>query len=399
MTLLINPIFWVVTIAVYFLLLTRFPGSLTFRFGLCNLIALYILVGWETTLGAVGFVLLIWVTLNIITALKNKQNITGSYWLVWGWLTILVFSFLLHKLNLGNAEFSVQLKQSAPWFPAEFLLPFFATLSFSYIFVRCIDLVRSCVWGNTPLTDPISLTGYLIPFHMLLAGPVNIYKEHIQANNRSLSSKPPINILLIINEITTGLFYKFVIAEGIRIYFYGLSGNILVSTWFDSIILIIYVFFDFAGYSKIARGIGLLYGIPTPVNFNAPFIAVSITEFFTRWHMSMGQFVLRNFFTPVQLILVRKFGIRWAVWASIISRIISFGFVGLWHRLSLTWFLWGVVMGVLMAAEKYSQTVLINLKWQPSGYIKTGIDNLGRVYVWSMLTLTIYFVSSEIFPK
>ena len=56
-------------------------------------------------------------------------------------------------------------------------------------------------------------------------------------------------------------------------------------------------------------------------------------------------------------------------------------------------------MGFLMAAEKYSQTVLINLKWKPAGYIKTGIDNLGRVYVWSMLTLTIYFVSSEIFPK
>ena len=54
MTLLINPIFWVVTIAVYFLLLTRFPGSLTFRFGLFNLIALYILVGWETTLGVTG---------------------------------------------------------------------------------------------------------------------------------------------------------------------------------------------------------------------------------------------------------------------------------------------------------------------------------------------------------
>ena len=168
MTLLINPIFWVVTIAVYFLLLTRFPGSLTFRFGLFNLIALYILVGWETTLGALGFVLLIWITLNIITALKNKKNLTGSYWVIWGWFSILVFSFLLHKLNLGNAEFSIQLKESAPWFPSEFLLPFFTTLSFSYIFVRCIDLARSCILENTPLVDPISLVGYLMPFHMLL---------------------------------------------------------------------------------------------------------------------------------------------------------------------------------------------------------------------------------------
>ena len=398
MTLLINPIFWVVTIAVYFLLLTRFPGSLTFRFGLFNLIALYILVGWETTLGALGFVLLIWITLNIITALKNKQNITGSYWLVWGWLTILVFSFLLHKLNIGNADFSGQLKQSAPWFPAEFLLPFFATLSFSYIFVRCIDLVRSCVWENTPLIDPISLTGYLIPFHMLLAGPVNIYKEHIQANNRSLSSKPPTKILLIINEITTGLFYKFVLAEGIRIYFFGLGGNILVTEWFDSIILIVYVFFDFAGYSKIARGLGLLYGIPTPINFNAPFLSTSITEFFSRWHMSMGQFVLHNLFTPIQLVLVRKFGVRWAAPASIISMVISFGFVGLWHRLNWTWLLWGVVMGILMAVEKFTQTFLISQKWNQPEYAKTTITGLARVYVYSIITLTIYFVSSEVFP-
>ncbi len=233
---------------------------------------------------------------------------------------------------------------------------------------------------------------------MLLAGPVNIYKEHIQANNRSLSSKPPTKILLIINEITTGLFYKFVIAEGIRIYFYGLSGNILVSTWFDSIILIIYVFFDFAGYSKIARGIGLLYGIPTPVNFNAPFIAVSITEFFTRWHMSMGQFVLHNLFTPIQLVLVRKFGVRWAAPASIISMVISFGFVGLWHRLNWTWLLWGVVMGILMAVEKFTQTFLISQKWNPPEYAKTTITGLARVYVYSIITLTIFFVSSEVFP-
>ena len=102
---------------------------------------------------------------------------------------------------------------------------------------------------------------------MLVAGPINVYEDHVQVNDRSDGSMTPTRSLIVINEITTGLFYKFVIAEGIRVYFYGFNGNILMDEWFDCLILVIYAFFDFAGYSKIARGLGLLYGIPTPINF------------------------------------------------------------------------------------------------------------------------------------
>ena len=80
---------------------------------------------------------------------------------------------------------------------------------------------------------------------MLVAGPINIYEDHIQANERPGNPITPTKSLIIINEITTGLFYKFVLAEGIRIYFYGLNGNMLVVEWFDCLILPIYVFFDF----------------------------------------------------------------------------------------------------------------------------------------------------------
>ena len=397
MTLLINPLFWVVTIVIYLLLQTRLPGSLTFRFGLFNIIALYILLGWKAILGALVFVILVWIALNLIAQLKTKSTSAGSSLVSLGLFGTLLFSFLLHKLNLENAEFSFQIKQVVPWFPVETLLPLFATLSFSYIFVRCIDLIHSCVWKNKTLLDPISLMGYLAPFHMLVAGPVNIYEEHIKANERSVNSTSPTKSILIINEITTGLFYKFVLAEGIRIYFYGLEGSISIASWLDSIILIFYVFFDFAGYSKIARGIGLLYGIPTPVNFNAPFLATSVTDFWTRWHMSMGQFVLRNLFTPIQLQLVRKVGVKWAPAASIITMIISFGFVGLWHRLSWTFLLWGVGMGILMAGEKFVKTLLIKQEWNQVNNFSGTIDTLGRVYVFFVFSLSTYFISDQLF--
>ena len=226
-------------IAVYLLLLIKLPTSLTFRFGIFNLFALIILLGWKTALGLLVFVFLLWVALSLITDQKTRQTSNGSSLMILGFYGILFFSFLLHKLNLGGTAFLTQIKQTAPWFPAEFLLPFFAAVSFSYIFVRCIDLARSCIWENSLLIDPISLIGYLIPFHMLLAGPVNIYKEHIEATNRDLDSLTPSNVILIINEITTGLYYKFALAKGIRNYFYRFDGNILVSEWFDPIILLV----------------------------------------------------------------------------------------------------------------------------------------------------------------
>ncbi len=397
MTLLINPIFWVVAIVVYLLLLIRLPGSLTFRFGLFNFFTLIILLGWEIAIGALGFVFFIWLAINLITSLKKNPAITGLSFLSIGLLILLLFTFLLHKLNLESAEFPFKLAQTIPWFPTKTLLSFLATLSFSYIFVRCIDLIHSCVWKKIPLTDPISLMGYIAPFHMLLAGPINIYEEHLEANKKPFSSITPAATILIINEITTGLFYKFVLAEGIRVYFYGIDSNILVVNWLDSLILLVYVFFDFAGYSRIARGIGLLYGIPTPINFNAPFLATSTTDFFTRWHMSMGQFVRRNLFSPIQLYLVRKFGLKLAPLVSVISMMVSFTFVGLWHRLSWTWFLWGIAMGVLMGLEKFIQTILIKQKWNQSGDFKKITDLIGRIYVFLVIIMSFYYFSGEVF--
>jgi alginate O-acetyltransferase complex protein AlgI len=397
LTLLINPVFWVVAIVVYLLLLIKLPGCLTVRFGIFNFMALIVLLGWEIASGVLGFIFFIWITINLINLLKNKPTITGVSFLSLGLLSLLLFTFLLHKFNLASADFSNQLGKMIPWFPAEILLPFFASISFSFIFVRCIDLINSCVLKNIPLADPISLMGYIVPFHMLVAGPVNIYKDHLEANNKPINPITPAATLLIINEITTGLFYKFVLAEGIRVYFYGINSNILVVNWMDSLILLIYVFFDFAGYSRIARGIGLLYGIPTPKNFNAPFLSTSVTDFFTRWHMSMGQFIRHNIFSPTQLYLVRKFGVKRAPLVSMITMMISFSFVGLWHRLSLTWLLWGIAMGALMGLEKFVQTILIKKKWSQLDYFKKITDLLGVIYVFFVMILSFYYFSGEVF--
>src|SRR5260370_20160513 len=159
-------------------------------------------------------------------------------------------------------------------------------------------------------------------------------------------------VLAGVNEITTGLFYKFVLAEGVRVFAFGVTEPLVARSWLDTALVMVYVFFDFAGYSRVALAIGRLSGIPTPVNFAAPFASTTVTEFWTRWHMSLGAFVRRNIYLPVQLHLVRRAGVRWAHLVTVLSLVLSFAFVGLWHRLSARFLLWGAGMGAFLALEK-----------------------------------------------
>ncbi|QPJ65211.1 MAG: hypothetical protein G3M78_07335 [Candidatus Nitrohelix vancouverensis] len=399
MAIFINPTFWIVAVAVYLALSINVKIRPTLRFGVVNLLALGALLGWLPALGAMAIITLFWGLLRAFSSLSPTEGRTRTL-CGFSIIGLLTFFFILHKLNLENSGFLGQLNESAPWARPDLLLPFLATLSFSYVFVRCLDAIHCVCWKKQALMDPISLTGYLIPFHMLLSGPVNSYEEH-QAMDADPQPETPTedSVLLILNAITTGLFYKFVIAEGMRIYYFGMDGAFTVSSWSDASFLVVYVFFDFAGYSRIARGLGLLYNVPTPENFSAPFLSPTVTEFWTRWHMSMGQFVRRNLFTPMQLNLVRWAGVKRAGAVSVFTLILSFGFVGLWHRLSPAWFLWGAGMGILMAIEKQIQSLAFRRGWNRSPGLSLALQCIGPIYVFFALAVSAYFVGEEVFTS
>ncbi len=397
MTFFINPAFWIVAVVVYILLSIETSHKASLRFGFINLFALNVLLGWKIALAALLAVALFWATISFTLKYCNPQNRNRSL-AGFSILTIVTVLFLFHKMNLQGSDWIKTIQAIAPWMRADLFLTFLAGLSFSYIFVRCADALHCVFWKNCPLMNPLSLFGYLLPFHMLLSGPVNAYEEHLAMDQTTSENEPMLDrVLLILNAITTGLFYKFVVAESLRIYFYGSNSEMIVSGWSDSAILAVYIFFDFAGYSRVARGLGLLYRVPTPENFSAPFLAVSVTDFWTRWHMSMGQFVRRNLFTPIQLNLVRAVGIKNAGWVSLATMVVSFGFVGLWHRISLTWVLWGVAMGLLMTIEKHIQTFAMRKGWSRSPWVQNTLPWIGPIYANAVLIASVRFVAEEIF--
>ena len=392
----INPVFWITTIIVYLLLALEIPRRRTLRFGIVNTGALAFLLGWKIAVGAFILSLFTWAILHITKRWLSFED--GRYRTVIGTGTIILFTtvFLLHKFNMESDVVLSQLSQLFAWGRLDIILPLLATLSFSYVYLRCMDLIISIIWKNKKLLDPLSLLGFILPFHMLLAGPVNVYQDHVEIDQVIPDTQDFKFHLSAINIITTGIFYKLVIAEGMRIYVYGFNTPLTVTTWSESAFFVIYMFFDFAGYSKVAQGLGTLYGVPTPQNFSLPFSSKSVTELWTRWHISLGDFVRRNIFIPAQLHMVRSFGLKWAYLTNALTLIISFGLVGLWHRISWSYLSWGIAMGVTLALEKSIRDYALKHNQNPGMLYTWGIRILGPVYVFIVFTTSIYFIAYEL---
>ncbi len=385
--------FWCGVFFSYLFINLKVPFSKTFSFGIINFICLSVLFDIKLALACLGCVSLFWCFLDVIQDQKKSQFFFKLYSLLC--IFFLVGLFLLHKSYLDNPTFfNIGHYLFDRYEPIQPVFMLMSTLAFSYIFLRFLDLFRAVMAGNTIL-DPFSLLGYLVPFYMLASGPVNVYTEYV-ATNQKKSIKPNFTqLLLCMNLITNGLFLKFVCAEGLRILFYGVNGKLQSGDLFNSAFILIYVFFDFAGYSYVAFGIGKLLDIPTPLNFQSPYISKTVTEFWTRWHVSLGDFVKRNIFIPLQVTMIRKWGITYAYWTNLIALIASFVFVGIWHRLSLKFIIWGIAVGCIVAVEKIIRDQII--KRDKDFFKKFSFGNiLGPFYVFCVIVGTLHFAIQDL---
>jgi membrane protein involved in D-alanine export len=114
----------------------------------------------------------------------------------------------------------------------------------------------------------------------------------------------------------------------------------------------LWFYLDFSAYSDIAVGVGTLIGVATPENFNRPYIARNITEFWERWHISLSTWLRRNLFMPIQLALVRRdYG---PLTSAVIAIGVTFSVCGAWHGLTVGFVLWGLYLAVgLIACHVY----------------------------------------------
>lgn len=121
----------------------------------------------------------------------------------------------------------------------------------------------------------------------------------------------------------------------------------VLTAWLGMIAFTLQIYFDFSGYSDMAIGLGKMFGFDFLENFNDPYISKSVTEFWRRWHMSLGGWFREYVYIPLG-------GNRLGIKKQIRNLLIVWLLTGLWHGASWNFVIWGVYYGVLLFIEKSS---------------------------------------------
>ncbi|MER2000628.1 MAG: MBOAT family O-acyltransferase [Lysinibacillus sp.] len=193
-------------------------------------------------------------------------------------------------------------------------------------------------------------------FPQLIAGPI-VYHKQMMPQFESLESKK-INFKNISTGLfifSIGLFKKVAIADTFAEWAnsgYSQTPTLgLIDGWTTSLAYTLQLYFDFSGYSDMAIGLALMFNIVLPINFNSPYKALSIQEFWKRWHITLSGFFTKYLYIPLG-------GNRKGVIRTYINIMIIFFVSGIWHGAGWTFIFWGLMHGVAMC---------INRLWQMKG--------------------------------
>ncbi len=195
--------------------------------------------------------------------------------------------------------------------------------------------------------NPLILGTYVTLFPQLIAGPIVRYVdvETQLTNRRETLEKFKSGVLLFL----VGLGKKVLFANQFALMYKNLSetGEVfgVVSSWAGLLALTLQIYFDFSGYSDMARGLGRMIGFEFMENFNYPYISRSITEFWRRWHISLSTWFRDYVYIPLG-------GNRKGFLRQILNLFIVWLLTGLWHGAAYNFVLWGLYFFLILTVEK-----------------------------------------------
>ena len=220
-------------------------------------------------------------------------------------------------------------------------ISFFTFQSITYT----IDVYRGTTPPSQKLTDYVL---YIMMFPQLIAGPiVNYNSVAAQLVERTSTMEDRV---VGFYRFVIGLAKKVLIANTMAAYadqVFGMNyGDLATGTaWIGILAYTFQIYFDFSGYSDMAIGLGKMMGFRFPENFNDPYTSRSVTEFWKRWHMTLGNFIMNYLYIPLGGNRKGKGRMYFNLW-------LCFLLSGLWHGASWTFILWGAFHGLFICADK-----------------------------------------------
>lgn len=250
----------------------------------------------------------------------------------------LLFYFKYYDFFMENINFAFHTDFTLKHILLPLGISFFTFQQLSFIIDRCLKKAEHYSF--------INYVTFVTFFPQLVAGPIVLYKEMIpqfeNVDNRKFNAA---NFSEGIILFVLGLGKKVLIADVLGLVVnYGFAQTFSLDTLSTILVVLSYTFeiyFDFSGYSDMALGLGRMFNIILPVNFNSPYLACSVKELWQRWHITLSRFFVTYVYIPLG-------GSRKGKLRTIFNTIIIFFLSGLWHGAAWTYVAWGTMQGLLV---------------------------------------------------
>ncbi len=290
-----------------------------------------------------------------------------SFFLVAGFALytgLLAKGFLRVKARPGTPKWAVNAAVALALFPLTLvkLQPFIGIpgtigfLGISYLTFRSLDVILGIQDGLIKELPWQDFLLYVLFFPTVSAGPVDRYKRFVKDLDRTRTRADYLeDVDQAVRRIFRGFLYKFIIAYLIKLHWMdpAAEGSSVVAHVSYMYAYSLYLFFDFAGYSAFAIGVGYLFGIRAPENFDGPFLSQNIRDFWNRWHMSLSVWMRDHVYMRFVMTATRR---KWIADKHIISYIglaLTMGLMGIWHGLQWHYIVYGLYHGALMVGFEY----------------------------------------------
>ncbi|ABK42916.1 membrane bound O-acyl transferase, MBOAT family protein [Magnetococcus marinus MC-1] len=298
-----------------------------------------------------------------------------------GWFKYALF--VGHTLN--------QLLHSS-WSLPQIVLP----LAISFFTFQQIAYLVDCHRQQVDVHNPLHYMLFVTFFPQLIAGPIVHHKEMMGQFRGAEALRPSATDLYVgLTIFIIGLGKKVLIADTLAphadvIFNQAEAGGALslVEAWLGVLAYTGQIYFDFSGYSDMAIGLGRLFGIHLPLNFNSPYKAHSIIEFWRRWHMTLSRFLRDYLYIPLG-------GGHCAPWRRYTNLMLTMLLGGLWHGAGWTFMVWGLLHGTYL---------MINHAWQHVGtkrftlhpWFAVGLTFMAVVVGWVFFRATSFAGASHL---
>ncbi len=252
-------------------------------------------------------------------------------------------------------------------------ISFFTFQSLTYT----LDVYRGVTPPSKKLTDYVL---YIMMFPQLIAGPIvnyNTVAEQLVSRESTMENR-----VVGFYRFVIGLSKKVLIANTMALYadqVFGMNYAQLStgSAWLGILAYTMQIYFDFSGYSDMAIGLGMIMGFRFPENFNDPYTSKSITEFWKRWHITLGSFIMNYLYIPLG-------GNRKGKGRTYLNLWLCFLLSGLWHGASWTFVLWGAYHGLFICLDKLFKVKGERIKVKGERYLSTLTSQLSTFFIVMM---------------